>query len=66
GEGALKAVDDVLRLHYQSARGRVRLLRIARTLADLDDRTAVNEVDIFEAATLRGFATAGGLPVVRS
>ncbi len=53
---ALHAVDEVLRLHHQSARGRVRLLRLARTLADLDDRDAVQEVDVWEAAALRGFA----------
>jgi magnesium chelatase family protein len=55
---ALLAVDEVLRLHHQSGRGRVRLLRLARTLADLDDRAAIGEVDVFEAATLRGFAAA--------
>ncbi|HEX5051801.1 MAG TPA: YifB family Mg chelatase-like AAA ATPase [Planctomycetota bacterium] len=56
---ALAATDEVLRLHHQSGRGRVRLLRIARTLADLDDRASVAEVDVFEAAALRGFGTAG-------
>jgi len=55
-EIALRAVDDVLRLHHQSGRGRVRLLRIARTIADLDDRDAVSDGDVFEAAALRGFA----------
>ena len=52
---ALLAVDEVLRRHQQSGRGRVRLLRLARTLADLDDRAAVTEVDVLEAAALRGF-----------
>ena len=52
----LRAVDDVLRLHHQSGRGRVRLLRLARTVADLDDRAAVTDGDVFEAAALRGFA----------
>ncbi|MBL8755191.1 MAG: YifB family Mg chelatase-like AAA ATPase [Planctomycetes bacterium] len=55
-EAAMHAVDEVLRLHHQSGRGRVRLLRLARTLADLDDRAAIGEVDVFEAAALRGFA----------
>ncbi|MFY9343163.1 MAG: ATP-binding protein, partial [Planctomycetota bacterium] len=54
-EPALHAVDEVLRLHQQSGRGRVRLLRLARTLADLDDRPTVREVDVWEAAALRGF-----------
>jgi magnesium chelatase family protein len=54
-EGALRAVDEVLRRHHQSGRGRVRLLRLARTLADLDERAAIGEVDVFEAAALRGF-----------
>jgi len=52
---ALRAVDDVLRRHHQSGRGRVRLLRLARTLADLDERGSIGEVDVFEAASLRGF-----------
>jgi magnesium chelatase family protein len=50
------AVDDVLRLHYQSGRGRIRLLRLCRTLADLDDRDAITETDVFEATALRGLA----------
>jgi magnesium chelatase family protein len=59
-DAALHAVDEVLRRHLQSGRGRVRLLRLARTLADLDDRPAVREVDVWDAATLRGFALANG------
>jgi magnesium chelatase family protein len=55
-DAALACVDDVLTRHHQSARGRVRLLRLARTLADLDDRDGVDEVDVLEAANLRGFA----------
>jgi magnesium chelatase family protein len=50
------AVDDVLRLHHQSGRGRIRLLRLCRTLADLDDRDAITETDVFEATALRGLA----------
>jgi magnesium chelatase family protein len=57
-DAALRAVDDVLRLHHQSGRGRVRLLRIARTLADLDDREGITDVDVFEAAALRGLPAA--------
>lgn len=54
---ALDALDEILRRHHQSPRGRVRLLRVARTLADLDDRERVAEVDIWQAAALRGFTT---------
>ena len=57
-DAALAAIDEVLRRHHQSGRGRVRLLRLARTLADLDDRAAVRDIDVFEAAALRGFAAA--------
>jgi hypothetical protein len=32
---------------------------MARTLADLDDRPSVNEIDVWQAASLRGFATNG-------
>ena len=55
-ETVQRAIDEVLRLHHQSGRGRVRLLRLCRTLADLDDRDIISEVDVFEAAALRGFA----------
>ena len=54
-EAALLAVDEVLRHHHQSGRGRVRLLRIARTLADLDDHDTVRDIDVLQAAALRGF-----------
>jgi magnesium chelatase family protein len=53
-ETALLAVDEVLRVHQQGGRGRARLLRLARTLADLDDRAAITDADVFEAAALRG------------
>ncbi len=65
-DAALRAIDEVLRLHHQSGRGRVRLLRLARTLADLDDRAAIGDVDVFEAATLRGFvAVEPGITIPR-
>jgi predicted ATPase with chaperone activity len=57
-ESVLRAVDEVLQMHHQSGRGRVRLLRLCRTLADLDDRDTIAEVDVLEAAALRGFAAA--------
>ena len=54
---AMNALDDVLKRHQQSPRGRVRLLRLARTLADLNDCQNVREVDIWQASVLRGFRT---------
>ncbi|MEZ5963417.1 MAG: YifB family Mg chelatase-like AAA ATPase [Planctomycetota bacterium] len=49
----LDAVDAVITTYRMSGRGRVRLLRLARTLADLDDRDEVSEDDVLEAASLR-------------
>src|SRR5690606_31910383 len=64
---AMNALDEVLRRHHQSPRGRVRLLRLARTLADLDDRDQVGEIDVWQAAALRGFvANALGDQPIRS
>jgi predicted ATPase with chaperone activity len=51
------AVEDVLRIHSMSGRARVRLLRIARTIADLDDRDNVLIPDIHAAARLRGYGS---------
>ena len=48
-------LEHVLRVHRLSGRARVRLLRIARTLADLRDREAVLTEDVVEAARLRGY-----------
>jgi len=65
GEPVLRALDEVLHRHHQSGRGRVRLLRLCRTLADLDDREALCVDDVFEAAALRGLqhdATFGAAP----
>ncbi len=53
-DATLRLVDDVLRRRHESGRGRVRLLRLARTLADLADRAAIEAVDVLEAAALRG------------
>jgi magnesium chelatase family protein len=60
-EAALHALDEVLRRHHQSGRARVRLLRLARTLADLDDRDTIGEIDVLEAAALRGAPAAQAL-----
>ncbi|MGE3172835.1 MAG: YifB family Mg chelatase-like AAA ATPase [Planctomycetota bacterium] len=56
------ALLQVLRLHRAGARARVRLLRVARTLADLDQRPELTVDDVLEAAALRGFARQGALP----
>ena len=54
GDAVLQALDDVLQRHREGGRGRVRLLRLCRTLADLDDRETLCVDDVFEAAALRG------------
>ena len=50
-----RVLEEVLRVHRLSGRARIRLLRIARTLADLDDRERVMPEDLVEAARLRGY-----------
>jgi magnesium chelatase family protein len=55
-EATLRLVDEVLRRRHESARGRVRLLRLARTLADLGARERIEDVDVLEAAALRAGA----------
>jgi magnesium chelatase family protein len=57
-EPVLHALEKVLRLHHQSGRARVRLLRLARTIADLEGREVIGELDVLEAARLRGYAAA--------
>jgi magnesium chelatase family protein len=49
----LDAVDHVMTTFKLSGRGRVRLLRLARTLADLEDRDELRSDDVLEAAGLR-------------
>ena len=56
GETVLRLLDELLHQRRWSARTRVRLLRIARTLADLDDRDEVQAEDLLEAAELRSYA----------
>ncbi len=50
---ALTALTEVLRRRRASGRMRVRLLRVARTLADLRDADSISDVDVLEAAALR-------------
>ena len=48
------ALEHAMRVFRVSARGRTRLLRLARTLADLDDRDAITTDDARFAVRLRG------------
>ena len=50
-----RTVEDVLRIHSMSGRARVRLLRVARTIADLADRDQILHEDIHGAARLRAY-----------
>ena len=50
---AWSALEDLVRRHHQSPRGRLRLLRVARTLADLDDRDRIEAHDVLQAGALR-------------
>ncbi|GAB4139538.1 MAG: YifB family Mg chelatase-like AAA ATPase [Planctomycetota bacterium] len=52
-----RLLERILRAHGLGGRARVRMMRIARTLADLAGRDAVEEGDLLEAAALRGFAS---------
>ncbi len=47
-------LDALVRRHHLSGRARERLLRVARTVADLDDRDTVTVEDLLAAARLRG------------
>jgi magnesium chelatase family protein len=49
-------LQEAMRVHRLGGRARVRLLRVARTLADLDGREQVAADDVLGAAALRGYA----------
>lgn len=49
----LDTIERAVRVHRLSGRGRTRVLRLARTLADLDGSDRVRPQDIVEAAQLR-------------
>ena len=51
---ALEALADAERVTALSARALDRVLRVARTIADLARRDSVGASDVVEAATLRG------------
>jgi magnesium chelatase family protein len=50
----LLLLEDLQRMHRLGTRARIRLLRIARTIADLADRERIAEEHVLEAAQLRG------------
>ena len=52
----LRTLEELLRIFRLSGRARVRLMRIARTLADLDDRDRVLPEDVHAAARLRSWS----------
>lgn len=51
-------VEDMARRHHMSGRGIIRTLRVARTIADLDQSEAVSDDHIFEALMFRGIGGA--------
>ncbi len=59
-EAVHRTLEEVLDFHRLSGRARVRLLRIARTIADLADENDVQPIHVLEAARLRGFAQGRG------
>jgi magnesium chelatase family protein len=48
-----KAVENAAKVHRLSGRGVTRLLRVARTIADLDDSRTVVEEHVLEASCYR-------------
>jgi magnesium chelatase family protein len=62
-DGAARALAMAYRSGALSARGRHRLLRVARTVADLAGREAIAEDDLAAALSLRG-GRAGGAEMV--
>jgi magnesium chelatase family protein len=60
-EAAEDRLADAYRRGYLSARGRMRVLRVARTLADLAGRRAVEATEVDQALALRDWAPAGAM-----
>ena len=48
-----KLIEDMARMHHLSGRGIVRILRVARTIADLDDSPNVTDEHLYESFTYR-------------
>lgn len=60
-DGATReALARIAKLQRLSGRGRTRIRRLARTLADLAGRESVEATDLFEAAQLRALPQASG------
>jgi magnesium chelatase family protein len=59
---ARSSLTDLAARRHLSARSVHRLLRVARTVADLEERAAVGTADILAAASLRGDLAADGTP----
>ena len=57
-DDAEDVLEKTLRLARAGGRARVRLLRVARTLADLDACERIGPEHVLDAASLRGFARA--------
>jgi magnesium chelatase family protein len=53
GRAATNVLEEWAAMHHLSARSMHRLLRVARTIADLDGRAAVSEHDVRAAGILR-------------
>ncbi len=48
-----KLIEEMARLHHLSGRGIVRVMRVARTIADLADSPSVSEEHLYESFTYR-------------
>jgi magnesium chelatase family protein len=53
GRAATNVLEEWSAMHHLSARSVHRLLRVARTIADLDGRAAVSQHDVLAAGILR-------------
>ncbi|MCP4271748.1 MAG: YifB family Mg chelatase-like AAA ATPase [Gammaproteobacteria bacterium] len=55
GKAGKKAFNKVIKHHQLSIRAQQKVLRVARTIADLDEQTEITEHDIIEAASFRAY-----------
>ena len=54
-----RLVEEMARTHQLSGRGIVRVLRVARTIADLDDASSVTDEHLYESFAYRVENTLG-------